>query len=103
MCRNSGAGTRTKMMEPLVWLNRVGFSHVSYECRLIFFSRAPRMRSHGLVGAVAVDVNDMRELISIEPAEARRSTENSPVARRGQTSSVEHVLVQTKILDWSAY
>ena len=54
------------------------------------------MRSHGLVGAVAVDVSDMYELVSIEPAEARRSTENSPVAQRGQPPSVEHVLVQTK-------
>ena len=36
------------------------------------------------------------ELVSIEPAEARRSTQVSPVAQRGQPPSVEHVIVQTK-------
>src|ERR1700722_17595020 len=31
-----------------MWLNRVGFNQVSNDCRLIFFSRAPRIFTHGL-------------------------------------------------------
>jgi hypothetical protein len=41
-------GTRTKSTGPLEWLYLVGFSQVSYECRLIFFSSASKTRNHGL-------------------------------------------------------
>jgi len=41
---------------PLVWLKRVGLSQVSQECRLIFFSSAPKTKSHGLAGAAAIAV-----------------------------------------------
>src|SRR5579863_1250686 len=61
--RNSTVGTLTNRMPPLAWLYRVGFSHVSYECRLIFFSNASRMRAHGF-GETVVLVADIYEIFS---------------------------------------
>src|ERR1700733_14395637 len=48
MCWNSGVGTRTKSIRPVMWLKRVGLSQVSKDCRLTFFSSAPNIRAQGL-------------------------------------------------------
>jgi hypothetical protein len=42
-----------------MWLNRVGFNQVSYDCRLIFFSSAPRIRTHGLSVVGTVGTKDI--------------------------------------------
>src|SRR5580658_635602 len=55
MCWNSGEGTRTYSMRPAEWLNRVGLSQVSNDCRITFFSSADRIWSQGL-GAEAGEV-----------------------------------------------
>src|ERR1700760_3285554 len=63
MCWNSGVGTRTKSMRPFTWLKRVGFSQVSNDCRLTFFSSAPRICTQGLGTVGAVATKDIRFLI----------------------------------------
>src|SRR5437773_11242888 len=55
--RNSTVGTRTNKTPPQEWLSLVGLSQVSYECRLIFFSSASRMRNHGFGDKVGVETD----------------------------------------------
>src|ERR1700677_4918258 len=64
MCWNSGVGTRTKSIRPVMWLKRVGLSQVSKDCRLTFFSSAPNIRAQGLGTAGAGATKDIRFLRS---------------------------------------
>src|SRR6185437_4227115 len=105
MCRNSGVGTRTKITFELVWLKRVGFSHVSNEWRLIFFSRAERIRSHGFAVAVTVAVDkDMLKFFSCcEPARGPRIENRSCVLYMGDTEQLKLLQQQKNSIDWRAY
>src|SRR5580698_9902467 len=60
MCWNSGVGTRTKSIRPVMWLKRVGLSQVSNDWRLTFFSSAPSIRTQGLSTAAGVATKDMQ-------------------------------------------
>src|SRR5580693_19113 len=60
-------------MRPAAWLNRVGLSQVSNDCRTTFFSRADKIWSQGL-SAVAGDVaNAIEQSLLLPPACAARS------------------------------
>src|SRR5271154_2805131 len=50
---------RTNSMRSFTWLKRVGLNQVSNDWRLIFFSRAPRIRTHGLSTVVGVVTKDI--------------------------------------------
>src|SRR5215471_129058 len=90
---------------PLAWLYRVGLSQVSYEWRLIFFSSAPRIRSHGFTPAVTVAVdNGISEKVPCcEPAGATRLRSFDPdgdlkIAQHGRCRAFEHSVVHQKLL-----
>src|SRR3984893_11891538 len=53
---------RTKSTRALRWLMRVGLRKVLKDCRLTFFSSAPRMRVHGSIMVVLVGTKDIRFL-----------------------------------------
>src|SRR5271170_7286667 len=55
----SALGTRTNRVVPLVWLKRVGFRQASNEWRVTFFSRAPRILTHGFGATAGVAANDI--------------------------------------------
>src|SRR5271154_6699762 len=58
----SALGTRTNRVVPLVWLKRVGFRQASKEWRVTFFSRAPRILTHGFGATAGVAANDIHFL-----------------------------------------
>src|SRR5271156_7207586 len=60
----SALGTRTNRVVPLVWLKRVGFRQASKEWRVTFFSRAPRILTHGFGATAGVAANDINFLSS---------------------------------------
>src|ERR1035441_1460799 len=70
MCWNSGEGTRTYSFRPDAWLNRVGLSHVSNDCRMTFFSSAARIWSQGLSAEVGVVANAIVQSLPIPPGVA---------------------------------
>src|SRR5689334_3716793 len=104
--RKSTLGTRTKIIFPFVWLKRVGLSQVSYEWRVIFFSSAPKILSHGFAVAVTVAAgNDILGMFPIASRPGARSlTAEIPILPcLGATQSLEHFVVQQKNLNCSAY
>src|SRR6476469_7917773 len=106
MRRNSGVGTRTKRILPLAWLKRVGFNQVSNEWRLIFFSNAARIRSHGFAVAVMVAVdNDIACCVSYcEPARGPTYLRTeAKMLRIGCAEQLNTSLCNTNFLDWRAY
>ena len=77
-------------MPPLEWLYRVGFSHVSYECRLIFFSSASRIRAHGF-GEMVVLGADIYEIFS--PRGALAAGQRAPVKTAVLWSMLEQLIL----------
>src|SRR3978361_307378 len=57
---------RTYIVLPVMCEKRVGFNHVSKLCRLIFFSSAPRMRTHWFNTAVDTGTNDIRRVFFLK-------------------------------------
>src|ERR1700744_1353378 len=97
MCWNSGVGTRTKRIRPVMWLNRVGFSQVSKDCRLTFFSSAPSIRAHGLGTAGAVATKDIGFLAQRRlPDNFRQRQKNRPAPISNRACRV--ALVPAKLL-----
>ena len=73
---NSTEGIRTKRVRPAMCEKRVGFNQVSNDCRLIFFSSAPRILTQEFSTAAAVGTNDIlrdlsfNDVLRYEPARA---------------------------------
>src|ERR1700759_319304 len=71
-------------MRPFTWLKRVGFSQVSKDCRLTFFSSAPRICTQGLGAAGGVATKDIRFLLLNADCPTFRKCKRANVAPRNR-------------------
>ena len=74
-----GRGNAHEEHPALTWLKRVGLSQVSKDCRLIFFSSAPSMRTQGLSTAAGVATKDIRFLAEAADGRIRSQIRNAKV------------------------
>jgi hypothetical protein len=59
-------------MRPAAWLNRVGLSQVSNDCRITFFSRADKIWSQGLSAVAGEVANAIVQSLPFPPVRAGR-------------------------------